>query len=101
MPAGDSGSIPGREGPLKRMAAHASASCLEKPAGQRSLAGCSPCGHKSDVTDHVHTSSGDKETRTCYLPGPRAQLAATPAHVSWWRPRHVSCCECLWSPHAT
>ena len=27
-------------------------SCLEKPHGQRSLAGCSPCGHKeSDTTE--------------------------------------------------
>ena len=26
-------------------------SCLENPHGQRSLAGCSPWGHKSDTTE--------------------------------------------------
>ena len=32
-------------------------SCLENPQGQRSLAGCSPWGHKeSNMTDHLRTA---------------------------------------------
>ena len=32
-------------------------SCLENPHGQRSLVGCSPCGHKeSDMTEQLSTA---------------------------------------------
>ena len=60
--AGDPGSIPGRGkssggghgNPLQY-------SCLENPRGHRSLAGCSPWGHKeSDTTErltHINTRS--------------------------------------------
>ena len=41
----------GREDPLKEMANHSS---LGEPHGQRSLAGCSPWGHRElDMTEHT------------------------------------------------
>jgi len=55
---GDLGSIPGlgkspgrgHDNPLQY-------SCLENPHGQRSLAGCSPWGHKkSDTTELLNTA---------------------------------------------
>ena len=56
--AGDLGLIPGlgrslgggHGNPLQ-------CSCLENPHGQRSLVGCSPCGHKeSDMTEQLSTA---------------------------------------------
>ena len=51
--AGDLGSIPGlRRSPGGRHGNPLQCSCLENPHGQRSLAGCSPWGHKQlDTTE--------------------------------------------------
>ena len=54
---GDLGSIPGLgRSPGGRHGNPLQYSCLEDPQGQRSLAGCSPWGHKeSDMTERLHT----------------------------------------------
>ena len=51
--AGDLDSIPGlRRSPGGRHGNPLQCSCLENPHGQRSLAGCSPWGHKQlDMTE--------------------------------------------------
>ena len=55
--AGDSGSIPGSgRSPGRGNGYPPQYSCLENPQGQRSLAGCSPWGHKeSDTTERLNT----------------------------------------------
>ena len=55
--SGDAGLIPGMgRSPGGGNGNPLQYSCLENPHGQRSLEGCSPCGHKeSDTTDRLST----------------------------------------------
>ena len=66
---GDLGSVPGwgrspgggHGNPLQD-------SCLENPHGQRSLAGCSPWGHKeSDMIDRLSTTQRNGKSSSGYL----------------------------------
>ena len=64
--AGDSGLIPGSgRSPGEGVGYPLQYSCLEKPHGQRSLAGYSPWGHKeSDTTQRLSPAHGKQKPLT-------------------------------------
>ena len=79
--AGELGSIPGlRRSPGGRHGNPLQYFCLENPHGQKSLAGCSPWGHKESVmTEQVSTHM--------YFTGHRASQAVLVVKKSVWQCR--------------
>ena len=81
--AGDLGLIPGlgrslgggHGNPLQ-------CSCLENPHGQRSLVGCSPCGHKeSDATERLSTARLPSFILITHYPQPKPPCLVNSLHI--------------------
>ena len=67
--AGDLGLIPGLGwSPGGKHGNPLQYSCLERPHGQRSLGGCSPCGHKeSDMTERLNAAQRHTWVYSLYI----------------------------------